>query len=170
MAQTVEMPAEPTAILDALFAHGFNVTWDWPGLARLHITPTIQVNTGLHSWAYGTASRLIAHAWEPAEDVDEYATLDIGEDETDPGTIAKAWAAWATEHFGDETTADPTARDYVVGLPVMVTVRDDGTVTYVVDTAEAGAAVAEDREVTATVRADMERIEADHNRRRGIIG
>lgn len=37
-----------------------------------------------------------------------------------------------------------TSYDYVVGLPVVVTVRDDGAVTYWIDTAEAGTAIRKD--------------------------
>lgn len=69
-------------------------------------------------------------------------------------------------------TTEP--RTYVVGLPVAVTVHDDGTVTYDVDTSEAGQAVSEadapddvvtDEQAEAYVRqADLDRaaIEADH--------
>lgn len=65
------------------------------------------------------------------------------------------------------------SRSYVVGLPVLVTVWDDGTVVYDVDTSEAGEAVDEswyerehDDPVTwETMRADVERINADHDRR-----
>lgn len=39
------------------------------------------------------------------------------------------------------TTTVP--RTYVVGLPVVITVGDDGTVTYEVDKSEAGAAIRE---------------------------
>lgn len=63
------------------------------------------------------------------------------------------------------------SRLYVVGLPVLITVWDDGTVIYDVATEEAGAAVWEDggNMIDApdddTIRADRERIDADHNRR-----
>jgi hypothetical protein len=55
-------------------------------------------------------------------------------------------------------------RTYVVGLPVIVTVRTDGTVEYEVDTAEAGREVSEHYEEPRP--GDVERVEADHERRR----
>lgn len=53
-------------------------------------------------------------------------------------------------------------RSYLVGLPVSVTVYDDGTVTYAVDTADAGYAVAREADGTD---ADVAAIDADHKRR-----
>ena len=64
------------------------------------------------------------------------------------------------------------SRTYVVGLPVLITVWDDGTVVYDVATEEAGAAVWEDgpNMIDApdddTIRAAPHLIEADHERRR----
>jgi len=62
------------------------------------------------------------------------------------------------------------SRTYVVGLPVIVTVHDDGRVEYEVDTAEAAGDIWENipDESTLTdeeITADQDRIEADHNRR-----
>lgn len=64
------------------------------------------------------------------------------------------------------------SRSYVVGLPVLITVWDDGTVVYDIDTDEAGLAVLEEYEDadnerwSRTVREDVERIETDHINRR----
>ncbi len=62
-------------------------------------------------------------------------------------------------------TGEPIFADrrlYVVGLPVVVTVHDDGTVTYAVDTAEASAALLEEYDVGPD---DIARVELDHARR-----
>lgn len=61
------------------------------------------------------------------------------------------------------------SRSYVVGLPVLVTVWDDGTVVYDLDTAEAGEAILDDPDQPDedTLQADMGRINADHDRRNG---
>lgn len=67
----------------------------------------------------------------------------------------------------NESAAEP--RTYLVGLPVAVTVHTDGTVTYEVDTAEAGAAIAEyENDLPSTKHqqiADIAIVEADHYRR-----
>jgi hypothetical protein len=55
-------------------------------------------------------------------------------------------------------------RTYVVGLPVIVTVSDDGTVTYEVDTSEAGAAIRED-DYSSEARRDSEAVDGDHGAR-----
>ena len=66
---------------------------------------------------------------------------------------------------------ESTSRTYVVGLPVIVTVHDDGTVEYTVDTSEAGEAIREDvsetddREALAQAQRDAAMAEADHGRR-----
>jgi hypothetical protein len=52
-------------------------------------------------------------------------------------------------------------RTYVVGLPVIVTVSDDGTVTYEVDTSEAGAAIREG-DYSSQAQRDSEAVDADH--------
>jgi hypothetical protein len=76
-----------------------------------------------------------------------------------------------------ESTTSTEARSYWVGLPVGITVADDGTVTYEVDTSEAGQAIMEidynlyDNEGKEIVipeevmLADRDRIDADHDRR-----
>jgi hypothetical protein len=66
------------------------------------------------------------------------------------------------------TTREP--RVYLVGLPVMVVVHDDGTVVYEVDTSEAGASLFETEHIETeydedTIAADAARVEADHHRR-----
>jgi hypothetical protein len=55
-----------------------------------------------------------------------------------------------------DTQPGMASRSYVVGLPVIVTVHDDGTVTYEVDTSEAAGAIADDgsTDVTEDQRAD----------------
>jgi len=68
-----------------------------------------------------------------------------------------------------------STRLYLVGLPVLVTVTDEGVVTYDVDTSEAGQAVREEAYEQATdqeeqpneaqILADFEAVEADHRRR-----
>ena len=64
----------------------------------------------------------------------------------------------------------PEPRIYVLGLPVVVTVADDGTVTYEVDSAETGTSLWEDEDHVeeygdAQVEADFALVEADHARR-----
>lgn len=54
------------------------------------------------------------------------------------------------------------AREYVVGLPVVVKVNDEGRVTYWIDTTEASKGVREDYDAPAT---DLAAIDADHERR-----
>jgi len=80
----------------------------------------------------------------------------------------------------DETVRDmraaeepevPQTRSYVIGLPVMVTVHPDGTVTYEVDSTEAGAAIREDDLTDLVVgedhrERDAATVDADHTRRR----
>lgn len=77
-----------------------------------------------------------------------------------------------------------TARTYTVGLPVAITVDDEGRVSYWVDTSEAGSAVLEDGlsddrsfdqaesdgadGTQRTLLADVASIEADHERRRTV--
>lgn len=64
-------------------------------------------------------------------------------------------------------------RTYWVGLPVGVTVHDDGTVEYEIDTAEAGSAVREllgdsmgiEEPDEDLVLADADLIDHDHERR-----
>lgn len=68
-----------------------------------------------------------------------------------------------------------SARSYLVGLPVLVTVTDEGVVTYDIDTSEAGVSVREEAHEQAAdqeeqpdeaqILADYEAIEADHKRR-----
>ena len=66
----------------------------------------------------------------------------------------------------------PEPRSYLVGLPAVVTVHDDGTVTYWVDTSETGVTIfdnVEDDDPTAPseeqMLADQQTIDADHLRR-----
>lgn len=63
----------------------------------------------------------------------------------------------------------PAERSYVVGLPVIVTVADDGTVSYEIDTTEAGQAVRENEHYDDVPQdvldADGDLIDADHDRR-----
>lgn len=51
------------------------------------------------------------------------------------------------------------ARQYAIGLPVVVTVADDGSVTYWIDTAEAA------DEIGEADQADAARVALDHVRR-----
>jgi hypothetical protein len=69
---------------------------------------------------------------------------------------------------------DPKTRSYVVGLPVIVYVNDNGQVIYEVDTSETSAAMSDawwehgnlpDDEPSAEFMADMKRVEEDHDRR-----
>ena len=64
-------------------------------------------------------------------------------------------------------------REYLVGLPVLITVDDDGTVTYQIDTAEAGVAISEidytiEQYTDQQIEADAARANADHVRRFGL--
>lgn len=72
------------------------------------------------------------------------------------------------DHTEDERGA---SRAYGIGLPVVVTVWDDGTVKYEIDTSEAGAAIfdtpQEDVPEEDVMCDDRERIEDDHFRRGG---
>jgi len=72
------------------------------------------------------------------------------------------------------TPRNVPSRQYLVGLPVVVSVSDDGRVNYLVDTGEAA------REITRAddwpdgvtediVNLDAARIEADHERRMALI-
>lgn len=61
-------------------------------------------------------------------------------------------------------------RTYIIGLPVVVTVRGDGSVGYWVDTADASSGLWEDEEHCeeygeAVVQADVATIGAEHDRR-----
>lgn len=61
-------------------------------------------------------------------------------------------------------------RTYVIGLPVVVTVRGDGSVDYWIDTADAPLELWEDEEHCeeygeAVVQADVATIAAEHDRR-----
>lgn len=70
------------------------------------------------------------------------------------------------------------SRSYVVGLPVLITVWDDGTVIYDIDTAEAAEAVSDgwyetepdgpDDVPYEVMQADVERIGTDHDRRNAL--
>jgi hypothetical protein len=67
-----------------------------------------------------------------------------------------------------------STRSYAVGLPVVITVHDDGTVEYDVDTTEAGSAIWEDGadyegNGEEAMSNDQEAIEADHDRRRDLL-
>jgi len=71
---------------------------------------------------------------------------------------------------------DVPSRKYLLGLPVVVAVYDDGRVQYLVDTAEASMEL--NREYPndeypdyseAIVKADIERIDADHEKRMELI-
>ena len=61
-------------------------------------------------------------------------------------------------------TGKGESRSYIVGLPVLITVWDDGTVIYDVGTEEAGEAIRDDY-YTDQGLADAERVDADHDRR-----
>lgn len=58
----------------------------------------------------------------------------------------------------------PLERSYLVGLPVVITVTDEGRVRYEVDTSEAAQAVGEEYDVPESV---IDAIDADHDRRHG---
>jgi hypothetical protein len=63
-------------------------------------------------------------------------------------------------------------RHYVIGAPVEITVHDDGTVIYEIDTSEAGQEIWNDYLAGETyaetqVAADEALINADHDRRHG---
>lgn len=61
------------------------------------------------------------------------------------------------------------SRTYLVGLPVTVTVHEDGRVVYRVDTGEASVAIWDDDDCGYTDehrQADAEAIDIDHARRR----
>ena len=67
-----------------------------------------------------------------------------------------------------------SSRTYVVGLPVLITVHDDGTVEWDIDRSEAGSGINENYPSTydkpplaqEVVDDDVERIEADVEERR----
>lgn len=63
------------------------------------------------------------------------------------------------------------SRTYIVGLPVAITVEDDGTVTYDIDTAEASSAIWEDEThvFEDLIAEDARAIEADHDRRMAAL-
>lgn len=89
------MTPDAAAVLIAMTRAGLQVVWDFPGMAVLSFTRDgvpAQVATGLHGWEYGTLSVLEGDTWQPVEDVT--AEPGLAEGETDPETIAAAWAAW----------------------------------------------------------------------------
>ena len=62
------------------------------------------------------------------------------------------------------------SRDYVVGLPVVVSVSETGAVTYWIDTSEAGFALWDDEDAVKAygevrVEADQQAVDKDHYRR-----
>ncbi|TCJ21663.1 hypothetical protein [Nocardioides jejuensis] len=64
----------------------------------------------------------------------------------------------------------PAPRQYVVGLPVIVTIHDDGTVAYDVDTAETSVSLGEDETAVENyserqIARDAEIADQDHRRR-----
>lgn len=65
-------------------------------------------------------------------------------------------------------TGQGESRSYLVGLPVLITVWDDGTVVYDVGTEEASVAILDDPDQPdeATLLADVKRIEDDYERNR----
>lgn len=65
-------------------------------------------------------------------------------------------------------TGQGECRQYLVGLPVLITVWDDGTVVYDVGTEEASCAIFDDPDQPdeATLQADAKRIEDDYERGR----
>lgn len=97
----------------------------------------------------------------------------------DPATLPEPAENAGWSDMLDELEArlpeERPARSYCVGLPVIITVRDDGTVTYEVDASEAGAAIRETYPVIGdedgpdepTVDADADVIDTDHDRRNG---
>jgi hypothetical protein len=64
-----------------------------------------------------------------------------------------------------------TTRSYTVGLPVTIYVNDEGTVHYEVDTSEASSAMNDDwvsfgkDDARDQLAADMDRVDADHDKR-----
>lgn len=87
------------AVLDAMSAKGLSVGWEYPGIASIEVTPTVQVWTGLHSYAYGDISVLNVedNRWEPLEAGGE-GDVPLDEYETDPELIAEAWATWVRNY------------------------------------------------------------------------
>jgi hypothetical protein len=60
------------------------------------------------------------------------------------------------------------SREYLVGLPVVVTVSSTGTVTYSIDTSETSSAIWDDDECGYTpdhIEEDAQAIDRDHERR-----
>lgn len=117
--------------------------------------------------------RGVSHGWDAANYADAY-----GQDETRaaeatrrardyyPHDIAARVAyvdgfAAGAARFDAGRYAE-TQRTYTVGLPVVVTVHDDGTVSYWIDTAETTVAVLEEYDPPA---ADLDAISRDHERR-----
>lgn len=61
-----------------------------------------------------------------------------------------------------------SSRTYLIGLPVLVTVDDDGTVTYDMDTSETGEAIREEGALGVSdeqIEADAKAADREHERR-----
>lgn len=91
------------AVLDALSAKGLSVSWEYPGIAAIEVTRTVQVWTGLHSYAYGDINVFSDMTWQSSEEggaepegLDEY--------ETDPDRIAWAWVEWVVTYRASRGT------------------------------------------------------------------
>lgn len=107
----------------------------------------------------------VARALQPGRDVTVFQVLWPDTDGRYPGDDGY-------NTLGFPQPLLPKGRSYLLGLPVLVTVYEDGTVSYDVDTAETGAAIRESEPDTnwseAEVRpdglleADAERADADH--------
>ena len=96
--------------------------------------------------------------------------------EYDPNAFIAAVNDAAGTTSGVAQPPDLSERTYMVGLPVYITVTDEGVVTYEVETSAAGSAVMDERttyerlkfrtvETVDQHRADVGAIEADHTRR-----
>lgn len=84
------------------------------------------------------------------------------------GVSVLGWRYAPTSGAARKGTHMSNPRTYVVGLPVVVTVWDDGTITYEVDTSDAAAEIAASDEAHAEYAlaavADALAVEVDHNR------
>lgn len=94
-------PVGTRNVLAALRAEGLAVTWDYPGLAVIHVGTDVEVATGLNGWEYGSVSIIDADGcWQPAEQID--ATPHFSG--TTSTHVAAAWASWVAGFRASHTS------------------------------------------------------------------
>ena len=87
-------------VLSGLLGHD-DVRWEYPGFLAVPLDATHEVATGQHNWESGDVQVLVDNAWEPMDEVLDFATP---EDCTDEYRIAAliygAVRRWQEAHRG----------------------------------------------------------------------